>query len=86
MYALNRTKDQVVLSNALQPLLDALDQGQVDLERRRYAAVALSTVVMRLERVDLLRPRISRVAVGHVQRPRQKGCANTPNGHCSTRS
>ena len=58
MNALNRTKDQVVLSNALQPLLDALDQGQVDLERRGYAAVALSTVVMRLERVDLLRPRI----------------------------
>jgi HEAT repeat protein len=58
MNALNKTKDQVVLSNALQPLLDALDQGQVDLERRRYAAVALSVVVMRLERVDLLRPRI----------------------------
>ena len=35
MNALNKTKDQVVLCNALQPLLDALDQGQVDLERRR---------------------------------------------------
>ncbi|MBT4867601.1 MAG: hypothetical protein HON53_21070 [Planctomycetaceae bacterium] len=58
MNALNKTKDQVVLSNALQPLVDALDRGQVDLERRRYAAVALSVVVMRLERVDLLRPRI----------------------------
>jgi len=47
----------VVLSNAVQPLVDALDQGQVDLERRRYAAVALAVVVMRLERVDLPRPR-----------------------------
>jgi hypothetical protein len=59
MYALNKTKDQVVLNNAIQPLVDALDQGQVDLERRRYAAVALSAVVMRLERVDLLRPRMN---------------------------
>ncbi len=58
MNALNKTKDQVVLSNSLQPLVDALNQGQVDVERRRYAAVALSVVVMRLERVDLLRPRI----------------------------
>jgi len=58
MNALQRTKNQVVLNNALQPLVDALNRGQVDLERRRYAAVALSVVVMRLERVDLLRPRI----------------------------
>ena len=29
------------------------------MDRRRYAAVALSVVVMKLERVDLLRPRIS---------------------------
>lgn len=58
MNALQRTKNQVVLNNAVQPLVDALDRGQVDLERRRYAAVALSVVVMRLERVDLLRPRI----------------------------
>lgn len=59
MNALNKTKDQVVLSNAIQPLVDALDKGQVDLERRRYAALALSAVVMRLERVDLLRPRMT---------------------------
>jgi len=69
MNALNKTKDQVVLSNALQPLVDALDRGQVDLERRRYAAVALSVVVMRLERVDLLRPRIPELLAATFKDP-----------------
>jgi hypothetical protein len=57
MYVLNKTKDQRVLSDSVPPLLDALDRGQVDVELRRYAAVALSVVVMRLESVDRIRPR-----------------------------
>jgi HEAT repeat protein len=69
MHALQRTKDQVVLSNALQPLLDALDRSQVDLERRRYAAVALSVVVMKLERVDLLRPRMAELLAATFEDP-----------------
>ncbi len=69
MYALNRTEDQVVLSNCVQPLVDALDQGEVDLERRRYAAVALSTVVMRLESVDLLRPRMTDLLLSALNDP-----------------
>ncbi len=69
MAALNRTKNQVVLNNAVQPLVDALDRHQVDLERRRYAAVALSVVVMRLERVDLLRPRIAELLAATFEDP-----------------
>ena len=69
MNALNRTEDQRVLNRALQPLVDALDRGQVDLERRRYAAVALSVVVMRLERVDLLRPRIAQLLAASFEDP-----------------
>jgi len=69
MAALNKTKNQVVLNNALQPLVDALNRDQVDLERRRYAAVALSVVVMRLERVDLLRPRIPELLAATFKDP-----------------
>jgi len=58
MNALSKTKDQVVLSNALQPFVDALAYGEVELDRRRYAAVALSGIVYKLDRVDLLRSRI----------------------------
>jgi hypothetical protein len=59
MNALSKTEDQVVLSNALQPFVDALADGEVELDRRRYAAIALSGVVYKLQRVDLLRPRIA---------------------------
>ena len=69
MNALQKTKDQIVLSNALQPLVDALERDQVDVERRRYAAVALSVVVMRLERVDLLRPRIAELLAATFKDP-----------------
>lgn len=59
MTLLNRTKDQAVLNRSVQPLLDALNQGQVERDRRQYAAVALSVVVMRLENIDRLQPRIN---------------------------
>ncbi len=57
------------MNNALQPLLDALNRGEVDVERRRYAAVALSVVVMRLERVDLLRLRIGELLAATFEDP-----------------
>ena len=69
MNALQRTENQAVLNYAVQPLVDALNRDQVDLERRRYAAVALSVVVMRLERVDLLRPRIAELLAGTFDDP-----------------
>jgi len=69
MNALQRTENQAVLNIAVQPLVDALDRQQVDLERRRYAAVALSVVVMRLERVDLLRPRIGELLAATFEDP-----------------
>ena len=69
MYALNKSKDQGVLNNSVSPLLDALDRGQVDLERRRYASLALFSVVMRLERVDQLRPRFSELLSSALKDP-----------------
>ncbi|MEK6238679.1 MAG: hypothetical protein N2C14_28500, partial [Planctomycetales bacterium] len=59
MNALQKTKDPRTLNNALQPLFDALDRGQVELDRRRFAATALSVIAMKLDRVDLFRPRFS---------------------------
>ena len=69
MYALNKTKDQRVLNDSVSPLIDALDRGQVEVDRRRYAAVALSVVVMRLEQVDALRPRFTELVSSALQDP-----------------
>lgn len=69
MSALQRTKDQVVLINCVQPLVDALDQGQVELDRRRYAALALSTVAIKLERVERLQPRMAELLASALKDP-----------------
>jgi uncharacterized membrane-anchored protein YjiN (DUF445 family) len=54
MHVLNKTKDQKLLSDAVEPLLDGLNHQQVEVDRRRQASVCLSSIVMRLQRVDLL--------------------------------
>lgn len=69
MYALNKSKDQATLNNTIQPLLDGLDRGQVEVEHRRYASLALSSVVMRLDRVDALRPRFGELLSSALNDP-----------------
>ena len=59
MKVLSKRADQSVLANTVSPFLDVLAANEVETDRRRFAAVALSGVVNKLENADVLKSRIS---------------------------